>query len=40
VSEIYDNNILSEDALTILCTNHLSKICPYGAYGQEQPIFF
>jgi len=28
VSEIYD--ILSEDALTILCTNHLSKnICPY-----------
>jgi len=29
MSEIYD--ILGKDALTILCTNHLSKnICPYG----------
>jgi len=34
VSEIYDN-ILSEGALTILCTNHLSKICPYGRMAKN-----
>jgi len=34
VSEIYDN-ILSEDALTILCANHLSKICPYGRMAKN-----